>query len=99
VWVYEEGDAKSEANLYVHHDLVLPAFPLALAWLDCDPSGRRAAANMAAVGTFSPEIEVLAGRSHAAGLGLRLWRPAGPVCPFVRAPICRSAGPPHPSAI
>jgi hypothetical protein len=40
VWVYEEADERGPANLYVHHSLLLPAFPLALTWLDCDPSGR-----------------------------------------------------------
>lgn len=40
VWVYEEADERGPANLYVHHSLMLPAFPLAVAWLDCDPSGK-----------------------------------------------------------
>ena len=40
VWVYEEADARGPANLYVHHTLMLPAFPLAVEWLDCDPSGK-----------------------------------------------------------
>jgi len=47
VWVYEEADGETDANLYVHHDIMLPAFPLAVAWLDCDPSGERPFANMA----------------------------------------------------
>ena len=38
VWVYEEGGADGEANVYIHHDIVLPAFPLCVAWLDCDPT-------------------------------------------------------------
>ena len=40
VWVYEEADERGPANLYVHHSLMLPAFPLAVTWLDCDPTGR-----------------------------------------------------------
>lgn len=40
VWVYEEQDERGPGNLYVHHSLMLPAFPLCVAWLDCDPSGR-----------------------------------------------------------
>lgn len=36
LWVYEEaGTLGEEANVYVHHELMLPAFPLCLAWLDC----------------------------------------------------------------
>ena len=36
LWVYEEADTLGEeANVYVHHELMLPAFPLCLAWLDC----------------------------------------------------------------
>ncbi len=38
----------------MHHDLLLPAFPLCLAWMDCDPSGQREKANMVAVGTMEP---------------------------------------------
>ena len=26
-----------EGNLFVHHDISLPDFPLCLAWLDCPP--------------------------------------------------------------
>lgn len=40
MWVYEEADERGPANLYVHHSLMLPAFPLSVAWLDCDPTGR-----------------------------------------------------------
>ncbi|GLC43281.1 hypothetical protein PLESTB_001490200 [Pleodorina starrii] len=59
VWVYEEADGAGEANLYVHHEVLLPAFPLCLAWMDCDPrgqdTGRR---NLVAVGTLEPAIEI-----------------------------------------
>ena len=40
VWVYEEADERGPANLYVHHSVMLPAFPLSVAWMDCDPSGK-----------------------------------------------------------
>ena len=33
IFVYEE----SEENLYAHHDLMLPSFPLCLEWLDFPP--------------------------------------------------------------
>ena len=49
VWVYEEADESSPSNLYVHHDIMLPAFPLALAWLDCHPARSDAPGNLAAV--------------------------------------------------
>ena len=26
-----------DGNLFVHHDITLPDFPLCLAWLDCPP--------------------------------------------------------------
>ncbi|KAM0754017.1 WD40 repeat-like protein [Meredithblackwellia eburnea MCA 4105] len=57
VYVYDE----SEENLYVHHDLLLPAMPLCLEWLDFCPgkstegSGK---GNFVAVGTLDPEIEI-----------------------------------------
>ncbi|KAG8917025.1 hypothetical protein FRC02_003412 [Tulasnella sp. 418] len=60
IYVYEE----SEENLYVHHDLMLPSFPLCLEWLDFAPStsASRTSAdkpgNYIAVGTFEPEIEI-----------------------------------------
>ena len=60
VYVYEdEAD-----NLYVHHDIMLPAIPLCVEWLDLpvgkdpnsvDPGSR---GNYVAVGTFDPDIEL-----------------------------------------
>lgn len=40
--MYEDGDVGPEGgrNMYVHHDIMLSAFPLALAWLDCGPADR-----------------------------------------------------------
>ncbi|KAF4638036.1 hypothetical protein G7Y89_g66 [Cudoniella acicularis] len=58
VYVYEdEAD-----NLYVHHDLMLPAIPLCVEWLDL-PVGKSnvekdSRANFVAVGTFDPDIEI-----------------------------------------
>lgn len=49
--MYEEPETEGDdGNLYVHHDVMLPAFPLSVAWLDCDPKQRRDRANLAAVG-------------------------------------------------
>ncbi|GLI61042.1 hypothetical protein VaNZ11_003195 [Volvox africanus] len=58
VWIYEEADASGEANLYVHHEVLLPAFPLCLTWLDCDPNGDTGRRNLVAVGTLEPAIEI-----------------------------------------
>ncbi|KAG0205776.1 hypothetical protein BGX28_002699 [Mortierella sp. GBA30] len=33
VYLYDESE-ENEANMYVHHDIMLPAFPLCLEWLD-----------------------------------------------------------------
>lgn len=57
VFVYED-DAD---NLYVHHDIMLPAVPLCVEWIDVpvgnDPV-KRQNGNFVAVGTMSPEIEI-----------------------------------------
>lgn len=58
VWVYEDAGQDGESNIYVHHDIMLPAFPLCLAWTDCRPSGDSEPANLAAVGAMSPGIEI-----------------------------------------
>ena len=58
IYVYEdEAD-----NLYVHHDIMLPAIPLCLEWLDI-PVGKSdvskdSRANFVAIGTFDPDIEI-----------------------------------------
>ncbi|KAI1177609.1 WD domain-containing protein [Nemania sp. FL0916] len=58
VYVYEdEAD-----NLYVHHDIMLPAIPLCMEWLDYPVSKpgveKDATANFVAIGTMDPDIEV-----------------------------------------
>lgn len=62
VWVYEteetvSDDPEESTNMYVHHDIMLPAFPLCLSWLDCNPNGE-GKGNYVAVGTMQPEIEI-----------------------------------------
>jgi periodic tryptophan protein 1 len=57
VMIYEdEAD-----NLYVHHDIMLPAVPLCVEWIDL-PVGKdtegRASGNFVAVSTMRPEIEI-----------------------------------------
>ncbi|GAA6001008.1 hypothetical protein JCM10207_007372 [Rhodosporidiobolus poonsookiae] len=57
IYVYDEA----QENLYVHHDLLLPAMPLCLEWLDFCPgktSDDEAKGNFIAVGTLDPEIEI-----------------------------------------
>lgn len=56
VYVYDSTDE----SLYVHHDFNLPAFPLALAWMDRRPKHQDAGlkGNFLAVGTFEPGIEI-----------------------------------------
>ncbi|KAM0792507.1 hypothetical protein ACM66B_005177 [Microbotryomycetes sp. NB124-2] len=55
VYVYDD----KEENLYVHHDLLLPAMPLCLEWLDfCPGKSNEDKGNFVAVGTLDPEIEI-----------------------------------------
>ena len=57
VQVYDEGNG----SLYVHHDIALPAFPLALAWIPGQPSAEATdgpSGSFVAVGTFKPGIEI-----------------------------------------
>ncbi|GMM49972.1 rRNA-processing protein [Starmerella bacillaris] len=61
VHVYQEGGD----NLYVHHDVMLPSFPLCLEWLPITPNSASTAdsaqlkpGNFVAIGTFEPEIEI-----------------------------------------
>lgn len=58
VYVYEdEAD-----NLYVHHDIMLPAIPLAVEWIDMPVgkgnAGTDAKGNFVAIGTMEPDIEI-----------------------------------------
>ena len=57
IYVYEdEAD-----NLYVHHDIMLPAIPLCVEWVDIPvgkDAGSRSHGNFVAVGTMIPEIEI-----------------------------------------
>lgn len=46
-----------EDALYVHHDILLPSFPLALEWLSYEP-GEDTKGNLVAIGTMEPIIQV-----------------------------------------
>lgn len=58
LYVYDE----SQENLYIHHDIMLPSFPLCLEWLDFHPAGPTnnvsSTGNYVAIGTMEPEIEI-----------------------------------------
>ena len=41
----------------MHHDVILPSYPMALEWLDFDPS-EASKGNFVAVGSMSPIIDV-----------------------------------------
>eukprot|EP00656_Telonema_subtile_P034242 TRINITY_DN38351_c0_g1_i1.p1 TRINITY_DN38351_c0_g1~~TRINITY_DN38351_c0_g1_i1.p1 ORF type:complete len:499 (-),score=170.14 TRINITY_DN38351_c0_g1_i1:188-1684(-) len=53
VYVYEEEDG----NVYEHHDITLPAFPLCVEWIGL-PLRNTQDRNFLAVGTFEPAIEI-----------------------------------------
>ncbi|XP_058084334.1 uncharacterized WD repeat-containing protein C17D11.16-like [Magnolia sinica] len=56
VWILEESE-DGDSNMYVHHDIILPAFPLCTSWLDCNlKSGDKG--NFIAVGSMEPAIEI-----------------------------------------
>ncbi len=53
VYVYEQ----EQDNLYVHHDIMLPSFPICVEWMNFGKN-ETMNGNMVAIGTFEPEIEI-----------------------------------------
>ncbi|CAI9784857.1 unnamed protein product [Fraxinus pennsylvanica] len=56
VWILE-NTTDGDSNMYVHHDIIIPAFPLCTAWLDCPLKGGDKG-NFVAVGAMDPAIEI-----------------------------------------
>lgn len=55
--VYVLEETEYGPNLYIHHDIIISAFPLCTAWIDCPLKGGERG-NFIAVGSMEPSIEI-----------------------------------------
>lgn len=53
VYVYNE----TENSFYVHHDFLLPSFPLCIEWMNYDPESKEPG-NLCAIGCIDPVITI-----------------------------------------
>lgn len=54
-----EDLSDGETNMYVHHALILPAFPLCTAWLDCPIKGGERGMVLLEVELYASEVFLL----------------------------------------
>ncbi|XP_031474643.1 uncharacterized WD repeat-containing protein C17D11.16 [Nymphaea colorata] len=57
IYILEEDTEDGKPNLFVHHEIFLPSFPLCTAWLDCNLKGGDKG-NFIAIGSMEPGIEI-----------------------------------------
>ncbi|XP_019238437.1 PREDICTED: uncharacterized WD repeat-containing protein C17D11.16-like [Nicotiana attenuata] len=57
IWILEVL-SDGAVNMYVHHEIIIPAFPLCTAWLDCPIKSDEGKGNFIAVGSMELAIEI-----------------------------------------
>nr|XP_016460587.1 PREDICTED: uncharacterized WD repeat-containing protein C17D11.16-like isoform X1 [Nicotiana tabacum] len=57
IWILEVL-SDGTVNMYVHHEIIIPAFPLCTAWLDCPIKSGEGKGNFIAVGSMELAIEI-----------------------------------------
>lgn len=59
-----EDLSDGETNMYVHHALIIPAFPLCTAWLDCPIKGGERGMVLLELELYGAEVFSLTGFEH-----------------------------------